>query len=293
MVNHKAGKRIKLTLLAAFAVLGVLYAITVSPAARALDRTSEEPVTEMTADMPDLSALIDPNGQTTDYSRFQHGNAYHSRLPCLLCHTRNDNSARMSFPGRNGHLPCAGCHSLQFQDNTSPICTICHTATGMKRFPGLKSFGARFNHGRHQRVNCAVCHKQTGGRGAALTIPSGGNAHTTCFSCHSASQPSTMSSCNVCHQPGRLVRTSQSARSFNVGFTHSRHMRGTRFSCNSCHTIQAGAARGRQVTAPAASMHFARAGSLSCGGCHNGQKAFGPDEPANCKRCHTGRTFKF
>jgi c(7)-type cytochrome triheme protein len=227
-----------------------------------------------------------------DYSRFLHTNPAHTRLPCLLCHRRDDNSPRIRFPGSRGHMPCAGCHTAEFAGNTSPMCTICHTATGLKSFPPLRSFSARFDHGRHQRVNCAVCHKSTN-RGVALSIPSGGGAHATCFSCHSASAPASMSSCSVCHQPGRLTRTSESARSFKLGFSHARHTRGTAMSCAVCHSVKAGSARGRQVSTPAAQMHFAAPGSLSCGGCHNGTRAFGPNDFANCKRCHTGRTFRF
>src|SRR6185369_15880958 len=85
--------------------------------------------------------------QDKDYSRFTHTNPYHSRMPCLLCHRRDSNSPRIGFPGRVNHLPCAGCHALQFSDNSSPICTICHTdaQTGaLKGFPGLQSFGRKF-----------------------------------------------------------------------------------------------------------------------------------------------------
>src|SRR5437764_6199525 len=52
--------------------------------------------------------------QDKDYSRFTHTNAYHSRMPCLLCHRRDSNSPRISFPGKTGHTPCIGCHQLQF-----------------------------------------------------------------------------------------------------------------------------------------------------------------------------------
>ena len=230
--------------------------------------------------------------QDKDYSKFQHGNAFHSRLPCLVCHRRDDNSPRISFPGKISHLPCAGCHALQFSDNTSPICTICHTSTGMKRFPGLKSFTARFDHGRHVRVNCSVCHK-TARQGIAFSIPAGAAAHSTCFQCHSSSAPNTMSSCNVCHTPGRRSWTSEWAKSFRLNFSHTRHVRGASLSCSNCHTIRSGASRGRQVSAPLGSMHFAPAGSISCGGCHNSKKAFGPDDFSNCKRCHQAKTFKF
>lgn len=230
--------------------------------------------------------------QDTDYSKFQHANAMHARLPCLLCHRRDDNSGKISFPGKSGHLPCAGCHTAQFEDNTSPLCTICHTTTGMKRFPGLKSFQAKFDHGRHLRVNCSVCHKSSN-KGVALSIPSGANAHTSCFQCHTASSPSNMSSCGTCHVAGRPNWTSEWARSFRLSFSHSKHTGRGGLNCASCHSVRAAEPRGRQVTAPLASMHFAPANSLSCGGCHNGKKAFGPDDFSNCKRCHQGATFKF
>jgi c(7)-type cytochrome triheme protein len=238
----------------------------------------------------------DPNAAATqdkDYSRFTHTNAYHSRMPCLLCHRRDTNSAAISFPGKSGHTPCIGCHQLQFSDSSSPICTICHTnpqSGSMKGFPGLRSFGRKFDHNRHQRVNCSVCHKSAQG-GVALSIPSGRAAHSTCFTCHSASQPMTMSSCNVCHQLGRLVRTSQNAAAYRINFSHSRHNQAG-LNCASCHSVRAGRT-GQQVSKPLASMHFAPVGKASCAACHNGQRAFGTNDFANCKRCHIGNSFKF
>jgi c(7)-type cytochrome triheme protein len=232
--------------------------------------------------------------QAVDYTRFRHGNQYHSRLPCLVCHVRNDNSARVRFPGRNNHLPCSGCHALQFSDPASPICTICHTnaqSGAMKQFPGLRSFGARFNHSRHARVNCTTCHSPAA-RGVARDIPSGRAAHTTCFQCHTANASNAMASCGTCHQPGRLVRVSESARAFRMNFSHARHSANRDLSCRSCHTVRAGAARGRQVSSPLASMHFAPSQAQSCASCHNNKRAFGEDF-ANCKRCHQGNVFRF
>jgi c(7)-type cytochrome triheme protein len=232
--------------------------------------------------------------QTVDYSRFRHNNEYHSRLPCLLCHRRDTNATRVGFPGKPGHLPCAGCHTLQFSDQSNPMCTICHTnpQTGaMKRFPGLRSFGARFNHSKHMRTNCATCHKPAQ-RGVAKTIPAGASAHASCFQCHTSNSSSSMSSCSVCHQPGRLVRVSQSARAFRVGFSHAKHA-GRNMTCATCHTVRPGTARGRQVSNPVTAMHFASARGQSCATCHNGTRAFGADDFANCRRCHTGSSFGF
>jgi hypothetical protein len=243
----------------------------------------------------DVTAETNIPMQDLDFSRFSHKNAAHSRMPCLLCHRRDDNSPRIGFPGKAGHTPCIGCHQQQFSAGSgSPICTVCHTnaETGaMKRFPGLQDFTMRFDHSRHSRVNCATCHKSER-QGVAFSIPSGQSAHSTCFQCHTSSSANSMASCNVCHQQGRFVRTPETARAFQINFSHSRHTRAG-MNCSSCHTVQAGSARGRQVTEPLPSMHFAPDRVASCAACHNSKRAFGANDFANCKRCHLGNSFKF
>lgn len=227
-----------------------------------------------------------------DYARFRHSNPMHARMPCLLCHKREDNSAAPKFPG---HLPCSGCHVEQFADNKSPICTICHTETGLKRFPGLQSFNVQFDHGKHLRqTGCATCHTPSR-RGVALSVPSGVRAHTTCYQCHG---PNTsiggrnIGSCGTCHAPGRPAKNSDWAPAFAKNFSHAEH-RGKNMTCSTCHTVRAGLRRGAQVSAPAAAMHFARSGTLSCATCHNNGRAFGGNDFADCKRCHEGATFRF
>lgn len=227
-----------------------------------------------------------------DYTRFQHSNPQHSRLPCLLCHKRDDNSAA---PKLSGHLPCSGCHVQQFADNSGPMCTICHTGGGgLKRFPRLRSFNVRFDHANHLRqTNCATCHKPSR-RGVALSVPSGLGAHNTCYTCHG---PQTevggrnIGSCGVCHQTGRPTRNSDWASAFAVNFSHSEHSR--RNDCAACHKVSRAMPRGKQVSAPTAAMHFASARTLSCASCHNNVRAFGDKDFSSCKRCHEGRTFKF
>ncbi len=228
-----------------------------------------------------------------DYSRFRHDTPQHTRMPCLVCHVRSDNRTTPKMPG---HIPCSSCHAQQFAEgNASPICAICHTATSVKRFPSLRSFNAVFDHARHTRqTGCATCHKPAA-RGVALSIPSRANAHATCFQCHG---PQTMAagknigSCSTCHQSGRPVRTTETARAFAVNFRHDEHAR-RNLRCSDCHTIRAGARRGLQVSSPAAAMHFARSGVASCASCHNNRRAFGGNDFSDCKRCHEGSTFKF
>ena len=217
----------------------------------------------------------------TDYSQFKHDNQNHARLPCLLCHRRENNSPQPTLPGKAAHTPCTGCHAQQFANPASAICTICHTdaqSGKVKAFPPLRSFDATFDHAKHNSVACATCHRRNRG-GVGLSIPSRLNAHVTCFSCHTQN-----TSCSTCHQPGRLVRTPEQARAFRVGFSHARHELG----CAACHQV-----RGRQVSAPLPLNHHAPARAFSCASCHNGQRTFGGDDFSVCTRCHGGPSWRF
>jgi hypothetical protein len=234
--------------------------------------------------------------ESQNYSRFQHSNPMHARMPCLLCHKRDD---RSTVPKLSGHQPCSGCHVQQFADSNSQMCSICHTNTqtgATKRFPGLRSFNTRFDHSKHvQHTNCATCHKPTR-RGIAFSVPSGVSAHTSCYQCHG---PKTevgsrnIGSCGVCHVAGRPAKNSEWAAAYSKNFDHSAHNRSGKLACTNCHTVKQGMAHGNQVTAPRASMHFAKSGSLSCASCHNNKRAFGGNDFKDCKLCHEGQTFKF
>ncbi|MDQ1707909.1 MAG: hypothetical protein QOJ88_1120 [Pyrinomonadaceae bacterium] len=232
-----------------------------------------------------------------DYGKFLHNNQNHARLPCLLCHRRESNAAIPVRPGGSGHLPCAGCHAQQFAKTEGPICTVCHTSGNsgaLKPFPRLRSFGMKFDHARHGKLgaSCATCHRPARG-GVAMSIPSGFNAHTTCYGCHAPRAQaggSDISSCGTCHQPGGYARTPQTGAAFRVSFAHAKH---TRVSCNECHQVRAGLPQRRQVTAPEPLNHHATGRGQSCLSCHNGKRAFGGDDFTACKRCHTGSTWHF
>jgi len=233
-----------------------------------------------------------------DYAKFLHNTQNHSRLPCLLCHRRDSNAPVPKRPGGSGHLPCAGCHSQQFSNSDSPICTICHTdvkSGALKSFPRLKSFRMKFDHARHVkmgRVSCATCHRPARG-GVAMSIPAGFSAHTTCYGCHTPRAQSggrDISSCGTCHQLGRYSRTPQFSQAFRVSFGHAKHQNVT---CNECHQVRAGMPQRRQVTAPEPLNHHAAGRAQSCMTCHDGKRAFGGDDFTVCKRCHTGKTWHF
>lgn len=281
--------RIKYAVIFGAALLSI-YACSSGPSEQG---PTEAPPVEVAATVPPT-----PAATAGDYSKFSHSNGAHDALPCLICHTQNENTTRVSFPGGDGHLPCAGCHAVEFEKPQSTMCSICHTdaQTGsLKTFPALKSFNARFDHGRHLRqTDCATCHKPSR-QGVALSIPAGSNAHNTCFTCHgpqAMSGETNIGSCSTCHQQGRPPSTSAWARSFNFGFSHADHRRGN-LNCTSCHSIQAGEPRGRQVISPRPIMHSASGGSQNCGSCHNDKRAFGAQDFTNCKRCHEGSNFSF
>lgn len=231
-----------------------------------------------------------------DYSKFTHTNPEHARLPCLLCHRREDNSA---IPKRSsGHLPCSGCHTQEFNKPDSPMCTICHTSNqskDVKPFPSLRSFNVKFSHATHIRGGavpnggCATCHKPANS-GVAKSIPAGFSAHNLCYQCHAPKTKSgdkDISSCSTCHEIGRHSRTSIYARAYKVNFNHAKHTAKTP-RCTDCHSVS-----GSQVSSPAATMHNNLGRAKNCSTCHNNQRTFGAENFANCKRCHTGTTFRF
>lgn len=238
------------------------------------------------------SSPLAASAQTIDFSKFSHKSAAHARISCLHCHRREDGGGR---PSRPGHSSCTGCHSQQFASAESAFCITCHSKTGtaaVKAFPRLKSFGASFDHSDHTDVECSTCHKPAQ-RGVALSIPSGVAAHKTCYQCHEAQSQEggrDISSCGTCHGADSNRMDGQSARAFKLNFSHAAHGRRQGLGCMDCHSVRAGA---DAVSSPQPAQHKASARARSCMTCHNGKRAFGGDNFADCKRCHTGNNFSF
>lgn len=236
----------------------------------------------------------------TTYSQFKHATSDHARLPCLLCHRRENNSARPTLPGKASHAPCTGCHAQEFANTASEICSICHTdaqSGKVKSFPPLKSFDVRFDHAKHAAAGatCSTCHRRNRS-GAGLTIPARLNAHVTCFGCHTPGAKANgrdISSCGTCHQLGRFSRISERAAAYRVGFSHADHDVSEKLACGDCHSVRAGRVRGQQVSSPLPLNHHAPARTSSCATCHNGQRNFGGDDFSACKRCHEGSAWHF
>ncbi|REJ75524.1 MAG: hypothetical protein DWQ47_08610 [Acidobacteria bacterium] len=261
------------------------------------DSNEKDAADEMnTANNNALPANLDTALQATrvdtgQYAEFSHEGDYHSRLPCLACHTRETNASKIGFPGKVEHSPCAGCHIEQFRNPQSSICSVCHSDAGsgvVKASFALESFGTRFNHNRHLKVNCGTCHKPAG---RSRSIPRGASAHASCFECHSSDSTTEMANCGTCHKQGAgRIKAHGSSDAFKKGFSHSAH---ARVGCNECHVVFAQPGGNKQVTATATAMHFARSGRQTCASCHNGKRAFGGDDFASCSRCHQGNNFSF
>jgi hypothetical protein len=138
-------------------------------------------------------------------------------------------------------------------------------------------------------------------RGAGLSIPANIAAHNNCYTCHTPSSKSNagreIASCGVCHDQKAYRPTSTAARSYRYAFSHADHGASERLACADCHKLTAGGAQTRQVSSPSAAEHFpATRGTTrgtTCLTCHNGKRSFGGDLAfKDCKRCHTGPTFR-
>ena len=251
---------------------------------------------EIEAAAASTSAAATAQNTERDFSKFAHTSGAHSRLPCATCHRSGAGETQATRPG---HRPCAACHSQKFAALGGPICTICHKTAepkdgALKPAPTLKSFGVRFEHSRHARADCASCHKAAN-RGVALTIPAGAAAHATCYQCHNAgaqAEGRDIASCSTCHAAGGAFQTTMAAKAYQVNFNHAAHTRKANLNCSECHRLRAGGGRD-QVTAPQPLMHHASPSAQSCMTCHNNKRAFGGDDFGDCKRCHTGPTFRF
>jgi c(7)-type cytochrome triheme protein len=161
----------------------------------------------------------------------------------------------------------------------------------------------KFDHAQHwnpavrPKEGCAACHRSGGNRGAALTIPATMNAHNQCYGCHTPASKSAsgrdLASCGVCHDQKNYVRTSTNSQAFRASFSHAKHGPRQRLDCVDCHSLTAGLPQGKQVSSPRTAEHFPAGGSQSCMTCHTGKRSFGGDLAfKDCRRCHTGSTFR-
>ncbi|HEX8846939.1 MAG TPA: cytochrome c3 family protein [Pyrinomonadaceae bacterium] len=245
------------------------------------------------------------------FSRFSHSSpgqhaGFLLRFSCSKCHDRNG-----IYPKFPEHKDCDTCHRNEMNTADHPICLICHNAADLgKQNPPAKSFSnslggfnTQFDHAQHMPVlaaenpqqRCTLCHAPARG-GVAQTIPANINAHQTCFGCHTPGRQAyglDISVCGACHLPKAYAPTPATGRSFGIGFSHADHGPRRGLNCESCHTVLGRRlAQGKQVSSTFPAQHFPNTRAQTCGTCHNDQRTFGEANFINCKRCHTGSSFR-
>ena len=302
-VGLRPRRALSLAVLLLFCVCALLVLLAGRRAAAITNGPSDKPSFGSTE-----NALSKP---PQDYSRFSHSSpgehaGFTARSSCNGCHTRRNNSIEPTFPQ---HRDCINCHQTQFTTPNSPLCGICHQPEGLnqqnppvKKFSSLRSFNTEFDHAQHtsgiaeakSQGGCAACHGPAR-RGIAKASPAGLSAHQTCYQCHTPGRQAgggDISSCGACHRPGRSGGTGTSGRSYRIGFSHADHGPRQNLSCENCHTVSRGLARGRQVSSTFPAQHFPNTRAQSCVTCHNGQRTFGENNFNDCKRCHAGATIR-
>ena len=227
-------------------------------------------------------------------SKFNHTSSKHSEIKCDQCHTRRADALKPVMPG---HRACIACHIKEFTSTSFGVCANCHegiTAVQPKvlAFPERQSFGTEFSHKTHvtyqsgeRRAECSDCHTVQGQR---ASFP----GHRECYVCHKAPEQVKAgervggASCGECHTTtGDKTPPSVMSGAYKFRFTHQVHVQREGINCSECHSVLTGGAEA-QVSLPALREHRG-GGYKSCGGCHNGRRAFGGEIVNNaCARCH-------
>ena len=160
-----------------------------------------------------------------------------------------------------------------------------------------------FSHETHVALagnRCTACHPQTFRILAPTTHIAHGemDAGRSCGACHDGRQAFGVrdsSACSSCHTGRRAVSRSPSAQETGVAsrgpkpivysrskaspgpvtFRHATHVEG--LACAACHPRPFAM---RVAEARATPLHE------SCGGCHDGSKAFAIEDAESCARCH-------
>ena len=297
-VRPATGERKRLFSLGLVLASLACFLITVAVDGRVAAVTAEGP--SLTAGARANTALVP---QDRDFSKFSHTTREHVSKSCASCHRRAENNS--PTPGFPGHKACTDCHLQQFVTNNVPMCVICHTNLDsrnppLKNFPDLRSFNAKFDHAQHDTGSarpengCVACHTPAR-RGIAQTIPANLPAHTQCYQCHtprSQSNGRDIASCGVCHDLASYSPTGSNARAYRVGFSHADHSSRQGMNCADCHSLRGGLPQAQQVSSTRPTQHFGSGRGQSCMTCHNNVRTFGGNDFGDCKRCHTGQTFR-
>ncbi|HEY3346431.1 MAG TPA: c(7)-type cytochrome triheme domain-containing protein [Nitrospirota bacterium] len=212
-------------------------------------------------------------------------------IKCTYCHFNvfHDRRPAKFSTNRPTMDVCYTCH-----DEKTTACDSCHpagmpTTVSMSGKVGggkigyeMKGAGpVTFDHKKHAAIGCEGCHpkvfkmQRTSGQITMARMYAGKD----CGHCHNGKGAFASTKCEGCHQGGAQGGgdiTYPGGGSGKVVFKHSRHMK--KFKCEDCHTKMFGYTK----TVGKMTMAGMTAGK-TCGGCHNGKKAFASDD---CTKCH-------
>lgn len=216
------------------------------------------------------TAAFDELGTGFDHTKaaFQLTGA-HKAVTCAKCH------ANQQFKGV-AFSTCASCHRDPHRPAQGAACASCHASTDSWRTRQVDHGRTIFALlGRHQKTECAACHKQP-----AMRVKPKSD---TCASCHvDVHRGAFAQDCRSCHNETSFAKApfDHATTKFPLTGTHAP------LACAACHKSLAG-----QATLPAARrVADFRGLATTCASCHADvhQAQLG----ASCETCHTDASFK-
>ena len=224
----------------------------------------------------------------------------HAQIACAKCHNKDPKLAVYKWPELNT-ARCLTCHKDPHKDNLSPKfrggdCSKCHADTTWK----IKNFDHNLANyplrGKHARIKCLDCHKQTrealakGPRAIKWT-----GLKKECLSCHRSPHlksfsPITLAKqCTDCHTENGWTTLLLSKSPETPGFRHDQE---TRFALKGRHAeLQCSKCHGSK---PKLNYRFAHPEKDFCVDCHKnvhiGQFSATFAEK-KCSECHTQTDF--
>ena len=222
---------------------------------------------------------------------FSHKRHAAQGMACGSCHTNifemRQSHGKMTMDAMYGGKYCGHCHNGKGAF-AMDACGRCHAGGahggGNIAYPGGGVGKVVFSHDAHtgMGMKCGDCHtrlfsyRKSAGR-LKMAALYGGKA---CGSCHNGKRAFASTDCNRCHaggpKPGQDIEYPGGGFG-KLTFSHEAHT-GMGFKCGDCHTMLFA----YRKTAGHMTMDDMKAGK-SCGGCHNGKKAFDVHE---CAKCH-------
>lgn len=222
---------------------------------------------------------------------FSHKRHAATGLVCGSCHPTLFKMERthgvMTMAGMESGKFCGHCHNGKGAFKTSD-CGRCHrggaSGGGMIAFEGGGFGQVLFSHEKHlaKGLECKNCHATLFGYGRSATkvTMDGMRAGRSCGGCHNGSKAFSSEQCDRCHKGGKKdggIIAYEGGGGGKVMFSHEMHI-AMGLDCKGCHT----ALFGYRKNSTNNSMDSINGGK-SCGGCHDGKKAFAADK---CDGCH-------